>query len=58
MGKKKGLKVGIALAAGAGAAYAVKNYKKADNKKKISTPTYAVCFIKYKYVFCGVIIHK
>ena len=35
MGKKKGLKVGIALAAGAGAVYAAKNYKKADNKKKI-----------------------
>ena len=30
MGKKKGLAVGIALAAGAGAAVAAKNYKKAE----------------------------
>ena len=32
MGKKKGLAVGIALAAGVGAAVAAKNYKKTEIK--------------------------
>ena len=39
MGKKKGLAVGIALAAGAGAAVAAKNYKKAETKRKIEKET-------------------
>ena len=39
MGKKKGLAVGIALAAGVGAAVAAKNYKKTETKRKVEKET-------------------